>query len=148
MSKENKRKLFLFILLIVVVVLMIYLFTYFLNKEDNRVIYEGQGKRIYLTKKLQYKDGRVMYNLVLEEKATGERFFVLANTPKNFKEKYLADRILNTYNQGRMKSYDAVERVGLTIKKINSDIHSNLVQKKSSNDVLNDLKKVGEKIIA
>lgn len=81
-----------------------------------------------------------MYNLVIEEKATGERFFVLANAPKNFKEKHLAERILNTYNQGRMKSYDAVERVGLTIKKIKSDIHSNLIKSKSAQDVIDNIK--------
>lgn len=141
MKKESKRNLFLFLMLLFVIILMIYLFSYYFNKKDNRVIYEGQGKRIYLTKTIPYKDGRVMYNLVIEEKATGERFFVLANTKRGFKEKYLADRILNTYNKGRMKSYDAVESVGITIKKINSDIHSNLVKTKEPKEVLNDISK-------
>jgi GGDEF domain-containing protein len=81
-----------------------------------------------------------MYNLVLEEKATGERFFILANTKKGFKEKMLAERILNTFNKGLMKSYDSVESVGITIKKINSDIHSNLIKTKTPKDIINDIK--------
>jgi hypothetical protein len=39
-----------------------------------------------------------------------------------------------------MKSYDAVERVGLTIKKIKSDIHSNLIKSKSAQDVIDSIK--------
>lgn len=139
MSKKRKKIFFIFFIILIVIAL-IYLFSYFFNKKDERVIYEGQGKRIYLTKKIPYKDGRIMYNLVLEEKSTGERFFILANTKKGFKEKMLADRILNTYNKGLLKSYDSVESVGITIKKINSDIHSNLIKTKTPKDIINDIK--------
>lgn len=137
---KKRSDLFWFILILILIVVLLYLFTYYFNTGDKRVIYEGQGKRIYLTKKIKYKNGRIMYNLVLEEKSTGERYFILANTKEKFPEKMLADRILNTYNKGRMKSYDAVESVGITIKKVSSDIHSNLVGTKKPGDVLNELK--------
>jgi hypothetical protein len=134
--KSKKFWFWFFVILIILVVL--YYFTYVLATKGNRVIYQDSTRRIYLIDRKGYngpKD-REMWRLVYEDQKDGKRKFITGNTPKGFAEKKMATIILNTIDQGKMSSFDQVQRVGVSIKDSKTDIHSNLIGKKSFSDFL------------
>lgn len=141
-SQRNKKILIGFAILVVLIIIFYYYTYVFANKND-KVIYQDASRRIYLIERKKYdanKPNREMWRMVYEDKKTGNRFFVLGNAPVKYKEKNMADRILNTIDKGKFKSYDQVDTVGLTISKANTDVHSNLVDKKGS-ELITDFKK-------
>lgn len=140
MTKARKKQLFIFLAFLILIAILFYFYTYFFANKHKKVIYQDAQRRIYLIEKKEYKKGREMWRMVYEDQKTGNRFFVLGNTRKNYSEKNMSKRVLNTIEQGQMKSYDQVDSVGLTMRKANTDIHSNLIEKNNF-DVFGDLDK-------
>lgn len=136
----NKRNLVLLLVVLLLIALLVYFYTYFFSKDSGKVIYQDAQRRIYLNeKKLYGKKDREMWRMVYEDQKTGNRFFVLGNSPKGYPNAKMAKIILNTIDQGKMKSFDLVERVGITMKEGKTDIHSNLVEKKSVDGYFPDM---------
>jgi flagellar basal body-associated protein FliL len=140
---KKHRKLFIFLAVLILLALLLYFYTYFFTEKTGKVIYQDAARRIYLTEKGPYKKQgnanakeRELWRMVYEDKKTGNRWFVLGNSPVGFPAKDMARIVLNTMDQSRGASFDQVARVGVTIRKANTDIHSNLVDKKDAGDVL------------
>ena len=133
----TKKQIFIWIGILILIALLIYFFTYFFAKKNNKVIYEKDGKRIYLIERKPYGNkGREMWRMVYENKTTGARTFVLGNSKKGFPEKKMATIIINTVDQGKKASFDQVESVGVTMRPAKTDIHSNLVDKKEGSEIM------------
>jgi len=124
------KKLWYALAILLLLALLFYFYTTFFSKKHDKVIYEDVHRRIYLNEKKEYKKGREMWRLVYEDQKTGTRYFVMGNSPKGFSNAKMSRIILNTIDKGQLKSFDQVERVGITMKKANTDIHSNLIGKK------------------
>lgn len=140
MTKENKKKLFTIIALVLLLVLVLYFYTYFFANKTNKVIYQDSLRRIYLNEKKEYRkngqlSGRLMWKMVYEDMKTGQRWFVAGNSKKGFTDKKMAKILLNTVDQGKLKSFDHVEGAGVTLALAKSDVHSNLISKKGVSDI-------------
>lgn len=138
-----KKKTFWFWLAVLILfALLIYFFTYFFAKDHKKVIYEKNQRRIYLLERKKYgnKD-REMWRMVYEDMKTGNRSFVLGNSPKGFSEDKMAAIVINTIEQGKTKSFDQVERTGITMRAAKTDIHSNMIDKKGLGDIFGDMTK-------
>ena len=140
MTPKNK-KILLGVLLVIFIIALIYFYTYFFAKKHGRVIYEDDTRRIYLTEIKQYdkRKDREMWRMVYEDRKTNKRYFILGNAKKGYSESEMCKRILNTIDQDKMSSYDQVDGVGVTIRKANTDIHSNLISKKGLEDLDKEL---------
>lgn len=139
MNPKTKKQVFIWIAILLLLALVIYFFTYFFAQKNNKVIYEKDGKRIYLTERKVYgTKGREMWRMVLEDKTTGKRIYVLGNSKKNFPEKKMAAIVINTITKGQMRSFDQVESCGVTMREAKTDIHSNMVENKNTLDTLKD----------
>ncbi len=134
------KKILLALFFVLLLILVIYLYTYYFAKDSKKVIFQDSNRRIYLIKKTIYSQKgsgakREMWRMVYEDRTTGNRFFVFGNTPKGYKESKMSKIVLNTIDQGKTKSFDQVDTVGINIKKASTDIHSNLIDKKDPSDV-------------
>lgn len=125
------KKILIWVGILLLVALLIYFLTYFLAKKNNKVIYQKDNKRIYLNDKKEYKPGRIMWRMVYEDKASGNRIFILGNSKKGFSDKKMAAIVMNTLEKGKMRSFDSVESAGVTMRDAKTDMHSNLVEKKN-----------------
>lgn len=133
----TKKQVYIALAILLLLALLIYFYTYFFAKKNNKVIYEKDGKRIYLIERKPYgAKGREYWKMVLEDKTTGGRTFIMGNTKKGYPEKKMAAIIINTVNQGKKASFDQVESVGVTMRPAKTDIHSNLVEKKGKDEIL------------
>lgn len=134
-SDPRKKRFFIILAVLLLLALLIYFYTYFFTKKGERVIYQDATRRIYLTEKKEYiqkpsNKKREMWRMVYEDNKSGNRFFVMGNSVKGFPEKKMAQIVINTVDQNKMKSFDLVQSAGVTIAKGKTDIHSNLNEKK------------------
>lgn len=137
----GKRRLFVLLAFLLLLAILIYFFTYFFAKKNNKVIYEKDGRRIYLIERRAYGNkGREMWRMVLENRKTGKRMFILGNSRKGYPENKMARIVINTIDQGQVKSFDNVESAGVTMRDAKTDIHSNTIEKKGPGDIFKDLK--------
>lgn len=140
MEKKKKNTFFIVLGLLLLLVLIFYFYTYFFAAENKKVIYEDPQRRIYLNERKVYgTKGREMWRMVYEDMKSGQRYFVLGNSKKGLKEKEMAKVIINTVDQGKTKSFDQVNSIGVTMKSAKTDIHSNLIAKKGASDIGEDL---------
>lgn len=139
MLKIFKSKKFWFWTFVVLAILvLLWYFTYYLANRGNKVIYQDATRRIYLTSLKEYKPGRMLWRMVYEDMKTGKRDYIMGNSKKGFPEKKMAQIVLNTIDQGHKKSFDQVQSAGVMITPAKTDIHTNLVSKKSISDFLPD----------
>lgn len=129
-KRSKYKKLWYALAILLLLALLFYFYTTFFSNKHDKVIYQDAHRRIYLNEKKEYKKGREMWRMVYEDQKTGTRYFVMANSPKGFSNSKMTKIVLNTIDKGQMKSFDLVERVGVTIVKGKTDIHSNLIGKK------------------
>lgn len=137
---SNKKRILVLIFFVVLLLVLLYFFTYYLSGKNSKVIYQDATRRIYLISRKGYqgRPDREMWNMVHEDMKTGHRVYITGNTPKSFPNKKMAEIVLNTIDQGKKSSFDSVQRVGVTITAAKTDIHSNLISKKSFSDFLPD----------
>jgi hypothetical protein len=144
MNKIFKSKKFWFwVFIILFVLVLLYYFTYVLANKQGKIIYQDTTRRIYLNLKKEYKPGREMWRMVYEDQKTGKRFFIMGNSVKGFSEKKMAKIVLNTIDQGKNRSFDQVQSAGIVIKEAKTDVHSNLISKKTVGDFLPDESEIG-----
>lgn len=141
-KKISKRKRFwVWLFVIILILVLLYFFTYYLSGKNNKVIYQDATRRIYLIERKDYgKPGREMWNLVYEDIKTNQRHYILGNSKKGFPNKKMAQIILNTVDKGRKASFDTVQGAGVTLTQSKTDIHTNLIEKKSFADFFPDEK--------
>lgn len=137
---SKKKKILVWIFVILLILVLLYFFTYYLAGKNNKVIYQDATRRIYLIERKGYqgRPDREMWNMVYEDMKTGQRTYITGNTRKGFPNKKMAEIVLNTIDQGKKSSFDSVQRVGVTITAAKTDIHSNLIDKKSLMDLWPD----------
>lgn len=133
---SRKKKVWVYVLMILLLIVVIYYFTYYLAQRNNKVIYQDSTRRIYLVSRKGYpaRPDREMWNMVYEDMKTGVRTYITGNSKKGFSSKKMAEIVINTVDQGKLSSFDSVQRAGVTMAKAKTDIHTNLVQKKSIMD--------------
>lgn len=136
MTKKQKQTLFLILGILLLIALVFYFYTYVFAKNQATVIYEKGQRRIYLLDKKEYKKGREMWRMVLEDQKDGQRFFILGNSKKGFDNKQMADLIINTVDQSKMKSFDQVKGAGITMRIAKTDIHTNMIEKSGWKDII------------
>jgi len=134
-KKKRKQTIFILIALLILVGLFIYFYTYIFAKDERKIIYEQGQRRIYLLDKKEYKKGREMWRMVLEDQKTGSRFFILGNSRKGFENKKMSEIVINTVDQGKMKSFDHVQGAGITMRVAKTDIHSNMIEKSKLSEI-------------
>lgn len=78
-----------------------------------------------------------MWRMVYEDQKTGNRWFVMGNSNKGFPDSKMAKIVLNTVEKGQRRSFDLVERAGVTLKAATTDVHSNLIDKRGLDDLGN-----------
>lgn len=138
---KKKRRIWVWIFVLLVILLLLYFYTYFFANKNGKVIYQDSTRRLYLIKRGPYgKPDREMWRMVYEDMKGGGRWFITGNSRKGYPNKKMAERVLNTVDQGKTKSYDAVDSVGLTIIPVKTDVHSNLIDKKGLGDFWPDEK--------
>lgn len=62
----------------------------------------------------------------------------MGNSKKGFPEKKMATIVLNTVDKGQKKSFDLVQGAGVLITESKTDVHTNLIEKKSISDFIPD----------
>jgi len=134
----KSKKFWFWFFVILIILVLLYYFTYVLASKNGKVIYQDSTRRIYLIKRNSYqgRPDREMWKMVYEDQKDGRRKHVLGNSPKGFSDKKMAQIVLNTIDQGKMKSFDSVQTVGVTINDAKTDLHSNLIGKKSLSDLM------------
>jgi hypothetical protein len=138
----RSKKFWFWFFVILIILVLLYYFTYVLASKNGKVIYQDSTRRIYLTERKSYqgRPDREMWKMVYEDQKDGKRKYILGNSPKGFSDKKMSQIILNTIDQGKTKSFDQVQRVGITMNDAKTDIHSNLIPKKSLSDFIPDEK--------
>lgn len=142
----KKRKFWLWALVVLILVLLlIYFYSYFFAKKHNKVIFQDEQRRIYLIEKKGYngRKDREMWRMVYEDQKTGLRTFITGNAPKGFSEKKMSEIVINTIEKGKKASFDQVQRVGVTLAAAKTDVHSNLIDKKSFSDFVPEFPELG-----
>lgn len=138
----KNKKLWIGLALLLLLGLALYFYTYFFSADSEKVIYQDAQRRIYLVNKKNYaRPDRELWNMVYEDQKTGNRWFILGNSKKGYPNKKMAQIVLNTVDKGQMKSFDLVQGAGVTLRKSTTDIHSNIIDKKTPSDVWNDMEK-------
>jgi hypothetical protein len=134
-KKKRKRALFFILALLILIAVFLYFYTYVFAKDSKKIIYEEGQRRIYLLEKKEYKKGREMWRMVLEDQKTGQRFFILGNSKKGYDNKKMAEIVINTVDQQKLKSFDQVQGAGITMRVAKTDLHSNLIEKNKISDI-------------
>lgn len=136
----KNKSLWFWLAILLLLALLLYFYTYFFSKNNPKVIYQDAQRRIYLTRKGPYKGqkgaDREMWRMVYEDLKTGQRWFVIANTKKGTSEKKVVKRILNTVEQGKTRTFDNVESIGVSMYDAKTDVHSNITDKKDISDFI------------
>src|SRR6476469_1152644 len=132
----KSKKFWFWTFAILIILVLLWYFTYYLANGANKVIYQDSTRRIYLTSRKEYKPGRDLWRMVYEDMKTGKRSYVMGNSKKGFPEKKMAEILINTIDQGKQRSFDQVQGAGVMITVAKTDIHTNLVSKKTVSDFL------------
>jgi hypothetical protein len=141
-TNPRARKVFFAVLALLIIGVLLWFYTYVFTRKSNKVIYQDASRRVYLTNRREYKPGREMWDMTYEDRKTGARYYIMANSKKGYSEKEMVRRVLNTFENGLptasggKKSFDSVDRTGVTITLAKSDIHSNLVPQKDIGDLI------------
>lgn len=135
---QKHRKIWIAVGIVLLLALLLWFYTYYFAKSSQKVIYQDAQRRIYLTKKGKYKsknsEDREMWRMVYEDIKTGNRHFVMANVRKGTPEAKVVKRVLNTFEQGKTRTFDNVESIGISAFEAKTDVHSNLIDKKDFSD--------------